>query len=127
MFTLISLTMATCNPDDGEDVDTRDKYVGQWNCTETATQHPVPITFSVDITKDALTTDEIYISNFYHLGFDEKAKGLVNFNSLNLPTQTVCNITFFGDGTYSQNKVNMTYYANDGADIDTVTAVFSKN
>jgi len=126
LLPLLLFTMATCNPDENE-VDPRDKFLGQWHCTETSTQNPTPITFTVDFTKDLLTTDEMYIANFYHLGFDEKAKVLVNFNNFEIPSQVVCNITFSGNGSFSQNKITMTYYANDGADIDTVNASFSRN
>jgi len=122
----IIVSFSQCIPEDDDSIDQRDKFLGNWNCTETASQNPNPITFTVNITKDELTENDIYISNFYHLGFDEKTKVLVNYNSLNVPSQVVCGMSINGSGTYSQNKINMLYYVNDGADIDTVNAVFSR-
>jgi len=123
-FVVVLITQ--CNPDDDELLDARDKFTGNWNCTETATQNPNPITFSINITKDELTENEVNIFNIYHLGMDEKARALVNVNNINIPSQIVCNMTIQGSGSYSQNKITILYYVNDGADIDTVNAVFNR-
>ncbi len=123
---LVLFTLTQCVPDDNDDMDLRDRLIGDWTCTETATLNPNPMTFTVNITKDMLTTDEIYIHNFYHLGFNEKAKAVVSANSINLPSQIVCDLKIEGAGTYSQNRINMNYIVNDGADIDTVSAVFTR-
>lgn len=122
----VLLTMAQCNPDDGIDIDPRDKYIGDWSCTETSTQNPNPMTFNVNIVKEPLTENEIFVHNFYHLGFNEKALLLVNGTNLNIPVQTVCGLIFNGEGGFAQNKINLTYTVNDGADIDTVSAVLSR-
>jgi len=125
LFSLLVLLIA-CDPDDDENIDQRDKYLGAWNCTETSSQNPNPITFQVSISKDELTENEIKLSNFYHLGFEEKTRIIVDFSDLSIPQQTVCNLTVTGSGAYTQNKVNLIYYVNDGADIDTVNALLAK-
>jgi len=125
LFSLLFFITA-CDPDDDKDIDQRDKFLGAWNCTETSSQNPNPITFQVSISKDELTENEINLSNFYHLGFEEKTRILVNFSDLSIPQQLVCNLTVSGSGAYSQSKVNLIYYVNDGADIDTVNALLAK-
>lgn len=123
---LILFSMAACNPDENEDIDQRDKFIGTWNCAETSTENSNTINFSVTISKDSLTENEIFMANFYLLGFDQKSRLIVNYSNLTFPQQVVCNKNVSGSGTYSNNKVNLTYYVNDNADIDTVNAVLSK-
>lgn len=125
-ISLFLMGLAACNPDENENADQREKFIGTWNCTETSSQNPNPITFSVTITKDELTENEIMLANFYHLGEDQKSRLVVNYSQLSMPQQTVCNLNVSGTGAYTQDKVNMTYYVNDGADIDTVNALLAK-
>jgi len=129
LFILVSvvvITLFSCNPDDDKDVDQRDKFIGAWTCTETSHKNPAPIDFSVHITKNELTTNEILLSNFYLLGNEEKITIRVDYSNLSIAQQTVCDMTVHGSGAYNQGKVNLVYYVNDGADIDTVNAVLSK-
>ena len=120
------LAISSCNPDENAVVDQRDKFLGTWNCTETSSQNPTAITFSVSIAKNELTENEISLSNFYHLGFDQKSNIAVSYSDLSIPSQVVCNLNVNGSGAYTQSKINMIYYVNDGADIDTVNALLSK-
>ena len=126
-FLIIALfAIASCKPDDNKDVDQRDKFIGSWNCTETSSKNHNSITFSVAISKNELTTNEIYLSNFYLLGSDQKARSTVDYSNLSIPQQVVCNLNVHGSGAYTQSKVNLLYYVNDNADIDTVNAILSK-
>lgn len=118
--------VASCNPDDDKDVDQREKFLGSWTCTETSSQNPNPINFSVSISKNELTENEMYLNNFYHLGAEEKTTVVVNFSNISIPEQVVCNLNVSGSGAYNNSKVNMVYYVNDGADIDTVNAVLNR-
>jgi len=127
IFLFITLfALNACKPDDNKDVDQRDKFVGTWNCTETSSKNHNSITFSVSIAKNELTTNEISLSNFYLLGFDQKARSIVDYSNLSIPQQVVCNLNIHGSGAYLQSKVNLIYYVNDNADIDTVNAILSK-
>ena len=127
LFLLVALfAIASCKPDENKDVDQRDKLIGTWSCTETSSKNHNPITFSIGITKNELTTNEISLSNFYLLGFDQKARSIVDYSNLSIPQQVVCNLNVHGSGAYAQSKINLVYYVNDNADIDTVNAVLSK-
>lgn len=127
-FTLIIMVafVAACNPDDDKDVDQREKFLGSWTCTETSSQNPNPINFSVSFSKNELTENEMSLNNFYHLGFEEKTTVIVNFSNVSIPEQVVCNLNVSGSGAYNNSKVNLVYYVNDGADIDTVNAVLNR-
>lgn len=134
-FLFLLLTASTalmywgCEPEEPNDpTDIIDQYTGTWISHETSTQFPDPITFSVEITKDPVSSNGVLISNFYHLGYaaSDRVKATVTRTTITIPVQTVCNMTINGTGTYSGNKINLLYYVNDGADIDEVTAVYSK-
>ncbi len=127
LFLLIALfAIASCKPDENKDVDQRDKFIGTWNCTETSSKNHNSITFSVVISKNELTTNEVSLANFYLLGADQKARSTVDYSNISIPQQVVCNLNVHGSGAYTQSKVNLLYYVNDNADIDTVNAILSK-
>ena len=123
---LFLLTIPSCKPDNNDVVDQRDKFIGTWNCAETSSQNPNVINFSVTVAKDELTENEILLDNFYHLGVDQKSRLLVDYSNLSMPQQTICNLNVNGSGAFTNSKVNLIYYVNDGADIDTVNALLSK-
>ena len=126
-FLLIALfAIASCKPDDNKDVDQRDKFAGTWNCAETSSKNHNTINFSVSISKNELTTNEISLTNFYDLGADQKARLTVDYSNLSIPQQVICNLNIHGSGAFTQSKINLLYYVNDNADIDTVNAVLSK-
>ena len=125
---LIVLTFYACNPDEEEPfVDPRDNYVGTWLAEETSILYPT-ITFLVHITLNPSNSTEILISNFYHLGNadEDKVSAIATKSSLTIQSQSVCNLTIYGSGSLSGNTINLTYYVNDGADIDEVAAVYTK-
>ena len=126
---IIVLTFYACNPDEEEPfVDPRDNYVGSWLAEETSTLYPNPITFTVNITLNPSNSTEVLISNFYHLGNadEDKVSAKATKSSLTIQSQSVCNLTIYGSGSLSGNTINLTYYVNDGADIDEVAAVYTK-
>ena len=125
---LIVLTFYACNPDEEEPfVDPRDNYVGTWLAEETSILYPT-ITFLVHITLNPSNSTEILISNFYHLGNadEDKVSAIATKSSLTIESQPVCNLTIYGSGSLSGNTINLTYYVNDGADIDEVAAVYTR-
>jgi len=123
---LFLLAMPSCKPDNNEDADQRDKFIGTWNCAETSSQNPNTINFSVSITKDDLTQNEILLDNFYHLGSDQKSRMIVDYSNVSMPQQTICNLNVNGSGAYTNSNISLVYYVNDGADIDTVNALLTK-
>ena len=131
LCTLASIFFS-CNPDDTNDTppqteDSRDKFVGSWLCNENSHQMGTS-SFTVPISLDPNNSSQIYLANFYQLGSSQKVYGVVANNSVTIPNQTVSSKSVRGSGTITNNntRINWNYYVNDGADIDTCTAVFSK-
>ncbi|CAN5556950.1 hypothetical protein BH11BAC2_BH11BAC2_23480 [soil metagenome] len=92
--------------------DDRDKFTGDWLCTETIAG--TPTTFTININKEGLS-DTINIRNFSGYGSSANALGFVNGNSLTIPGQEigVTNIPVQGSGIYSDplsgEKISMNY------------------
>ena len=125
---LISI-LYSCNPNDNNSTssDPRDNYTGNWNCSEVSHLNGSSA-FTVTISLNPNNSSQIYLANFYHLGTNQKVYGIVANTNVTIPQQTVNSIKISGSGTLTNNntKINWNYYANDGADIDTCTAVYSK-
>jgi hypothetical protein len=105
-----------------------DKFLGNWKATETSTLYGPGYVYDVTITRNTSNSVEILISNFYMQGVQERAKALVTGNTLTIVEQTICDgtITIEGSGKYVSEKIELTYTALDGADLDQVTAIFSR-
>lgn len=120
------LTMSKCTED--EIVDARDKFTGNWTCYESSKVFG-PSTFSVVISKSETNPAQILMQNFYHAGNDEQAYGSVSGNSVNIPKQPICNGDYqlWGSGYMeSDTKITWLYYSDDGQEIDTVNATFTR-
>jgi hypothetical protein len=135
-YTFVLLTLASvffsCNPDDTNNtpqpnVDPRDKFVGSWLCNEHSHQMGNS-SFTVPISKDINNSSQIALANFYQLGSSQKVYGVVTNNTVTISNQTVSGKSVRGSGTITNNNntINWNYYVDDGADIDTCTAVFTK-
>ncbi len=131
-FTLLALTtfLYSCDPNDGTDApdtDPRDKFVGSWICNETSTQNGNS-TYNVTVSLNPSNTSQILLAQFYQMSGGQKVFAIVANNNATVPEQTLTGLTMKGSGNYSTltNKINWTYYVNDGADIDTCTASYSK-
>lgn len=136
-YTFVLFTLAiiffSCNPDDPNDnpqptEDPRDKFVGSWLCNENSSQFGQINPFYVTITLNQSNSSQIYLANFYQLGSGQKVYGVVTNNTVTIPSQTVSSKSVSGSGTITNNNntINWNYYVNDGADIDTCTAVYTK-
>lgn len=120
--TSIIIFISSCAKDDTSPADPgadRDKYVGSWSCKET--QGSTSTSFTVTIEKYG-ELDTLYVYNFDNLGANEKAMFIVNDNSVVIPTQDITSFTISGSGTFSNNKINLSY----SVDSDQYTAVCSK-
>ncbi len=131
IFILASLTslLVSCDPDDNppDDTDPRDKFVGSWSCNENSHQMGTS-TFTVTISLNSGNSSQIYVANFYQLGTSQKVYAVVAGDNATIPDQSVSGVSVKGSGsiTSSNTKIDWNYYVNDGADIDTCTAVFTK-
>ena len=128
---LLMLLIWGCKPDDTPDPtnpdDVRAKYNGSWVCAENSKLFGQQ-TYSVNIGNDPNNSSQVLISNFYHFGYDaqDRAYAVVTSGTISVPNQAVCGHTIWGSGKLSGSKINWNYYVNDGADIDTVSAVYTK-
>lgn len=124
-FFLMVVLFWSCNPDPPDEEDPRDKFVGTWLCQETS-----DLSYTVNITKDPNNEKRILFYNFHHLGFNEYAFGEVNNNTVIVPFQLVCQGTMNvqGSGGMSNNNsvITLNYIFDDGANKDTVNAVYTK-
>ena len=104
-----------------------DKYLGNWKATESSTLYGSGYVYDVSIARNPSNSAEILISNFYMQGVQEKARALVTGNSLTIMEQTICDgtITIEGSGQYVSGKIELTYTALDGADLDYITASYA--
>jgi len=125
----LAISLYSCN-DDEEDiepyVDPRDKFVGSWLCTEDNKKSTM-IAYTVVISLDASNSSQVLLANFNLFGENESASGLVTNNLITVPLQTILDNDINGKGNMIDvNTINWEYYVDDGADIDTITAVFTK-
>ncbi len=136
LFILASLTgfLVSCNPNDNnpnDNTDARDKFVGNWTCGETSSQSKGKgfSSFTVAITLNSVNSSQIYLSNFYGMGNSQKVYAVVAGDNANIPDQSAGgfpSIKGSGSITSSNTKIDWNYYVSDGADIDSCTAVFTK-
>ncbi len=126
VLTLVILFISSCvkdestNPDGTPAVtDVRDKFVGDWICTETT--GPDEDKFTITISKDA-NDAYIKIVNFNNLGKPYSARVGVSNSNMSIGIQSISGTTYEGSGQYASNKITMTYTINDGITKQTATA-----
>jgi hypothetical protein len=124
----------TCNNNDNppDNTDPRDKFVGNWTCVETSTLNKKGTSsYTVAISLNTGNSSQIDLANFYGLGSAKTVYAVVAGDVATIPDQSISGTTGFsakgsGSITSSDTKINWDYYVNDGAEIDTCSAVFSK-
>lgn len=119
--------MFSCEVEDDEiDIDPVEKFIGKWKCEEDSELYGPGYNYDVIIERNPDHSTEVIITNFYMQGFEETAIALVVGSSLYIEEQGICDDTIFieGSGSYNKEKqeIKLTYTANDGADIDNVSA-----
>lgn len=122
---LLLLIVAACE-DDSRNV--TGKLPGTWFCEETSSTYG-KATYYVEITRTALSDNEIILDNFYHLGTGVKVNALVDLDYLEIPEQTISGFTISGTGKISEDgqKITITFTANDQGGVDSVSAVLTKH
>ncbi len=107
-------------------IDSREKFVGDWNGVETSAtigQQPVHI---VKISKSASASSEVLIGNFANT--QSAARAVVNNTVLTIPYQLINGgYVTGGSGVYSSNNVvNLTYTLIIGSSRDSCSTVYTK-
>ncbi|MCF8349189.1 MAG: hypothetical protein K9G61_10290 [Bacteroidales bacterium] len=118
----VMLFFASCIPDDNSDLNPVDKFLGTWSVSDNA----VRLNYQVTISSNPLNSAEVLMSNFADLG--KSAVGLVVGNTIVVEGQTlVGNYLVSGTGSYvSDSRLNFNYELNDGIDVETRQATFSR-
>jgi hypothetical protein len=119
------LFITACEIDPDLTTDPRDNFVGTWTVNEQSALYGTN-NYTAVIVKDPGNSTQVLIRNFYHFGMDEDTWAIPTISSITIPEQLVCNHTVKGNGTRNKNQITWSYTVNDGADIDQVTAVYTK-
>lgn len=122
----VAFFVVSCQPDQAEPADDRDKFVDVWHVVETSSQIG-NTNYDVHINLSTTNTSQVLMENFYNVGFSFKAVAGVSGTSLTLANQTYNASQLQGNGSMNgNNTINMSYTVNDGSSIDTCTAVFTR-
>ncbi len=118
----VLLFFGSCIPDDNNDLNPTDKFLGTWSVSDQALR----INYQVDIAYNPLNSSEVLLSNFADLG--QVAVGLVVGNSIVIESQTLSNsYSVTGTGSFvNESKLNFNYELSDGIDVESRKAIFSK-
>ena len=101
---------------------TSNSFAGKWNNYETSSVNG-PATYPVTI--EAPNAATILINSLY--GFQSKVGGTVVGSTFTIPSQVVDGNSISGSGTLANPaQINMIYYIDTGAYIDSVSAVLTK-
>lgn len=111
--------------DDTDPDDPRDSFIGNWTVNEVSSLYGTT-NYSATIIYDPSNSTQVLIKNFYHFGMEIETFAITTSASITVPEQTVCNHQVKGKGLLNKSKIEWTYTVNDGADIDDVTATFTK-
>jgi hypothetical protein len=123
---LLTVILTSCAEEDLTDPeDDRDVLLGKWNVTENCSRDA----YSVEIVKDPSNSSQVIINNFWNGGSCANTVfAIVAGNDLFIPKQTFCNGDFEvdGSGDLDNEEITWTYSVNDGADLFTCSAVYSR-
>jgi len=129
VLTVITFIYSCKEGDSGDNGDAREIFEGQWNVSETskllgARNYIVQI----DLSKNHIS--RINLFDFYKLGVTDSVFGIVSsvsVNTITIPEQELKDNFIQGKGILANdNLINFTYYIDDGNDVDTVKALYSR-
>lgn len=124
-----TLTSCEDDPFTDDNGDTRDAFVGTWTVAEDS-KLIGQRNYLTEIEKSTSFPSRVNIFDFYKLGVNDSVYATVSSvlaDALTIPNQTLSGNLIYGNGTLvNDNLINMTFYVDDGNDIDTVEAVYTK-
>ena len=127
-FSIVSILFYSCDPNDNDSPldDPRDRFIGNWICSETSSENGSS-SFTVTISLKPDNSTQILLSNFYQLGTAAKVYAIVAGTYATIPEQTVSGFSIKGNGTLINNntRIDWTYQVSE-ADLDDCTAVYTK-
>ncbi|MEZ5083870.1 MAG: hypothetical protein R2750_10540 [Bacteroidales bacterium] len=125
IFIMLILSSCIEESDPFDLPDDRDVFLGIWDVSESCSKD----FYSVEIIKDPSNSAQVIIKNFGNTGScSNPPYGIVAGSSLFVPTQSICSDLFEvnGDGTLNKNKITWQFTINDGADLYTCSATYTK-
>lgn len=127
LFLIIFITsvLISCKKDDTTEViDSRDAFVGTWNVSD----HQITkANYQVRIYKDANYSEKVWLINFH--GTTDTAFAYILDKNITINSQVLSTTHLSTGGTGSMSGttiINMEYYISDGAQQDTIQAVYQK-
>ncbi len=119
---LLAFTIGSCEKQEEETVN-RDKVVGQWDVVEnevsvtpaSVEQRQIEEAYFVNLTRSDMFADEVYIYNFFNIGYDFHVPAYVEDKTIIISKITLEDHTIHGQGTIStDNKIiEWTYWVED--------------
>lgn len=118
---------SSCTDDDLANPESdRDKFIGTWEVNENCQR----TSYSTEIEADPTNSAQVIIMNFWLIGNQEDPPyAIVAGNNIVIPKQFITNnkdIEVMGSGDYSNDEIIWSFTMNDGADLYTCDAVYSK-
>lgn len=124
---VLSASLISCADEEPlePDTDPRDKFVGSWTVSEEVAG-AASGTYPASVALDSSNTSRIRIFNIFNLGNAVSVSALVANNSLDISSQTVSGVIISGNGSFVANSFVLNYTANDGSQIESVKATYSR-
>ena len=125
-LTLLLFFAISCEKDNN--FDPRDEYRGIWLVNENSSMLGQRA-YEIIIKKDSFNINGLNFYNFYKIGTEQKVFGTIstqNISKLTIAKQLVKNNILEGFGDIKRNELNLTCFINDGNEIDTVNAKFTR-
>ena len=122
----ILLLLLGCEKDENKDI--RDDFVGNWLVNENSSLLGQR-TYEVSIFKDSTNISGINIYNFYKIGIEDSVFSTISgveSTDLTIPNQTSKSNIIEGFGTLKKDEIEINYFINDGNQIDTVNANYTR-
>ena len=121
------LLLSSCEKEDGNDI--RDEFEGNWLANEKSSLLDQRI-YVILISKDLSNNSGLYIYNFYKIGLEQRVFSTIsstNNNFLTIPNQTIKSYTIEGVGEIKNEEIILNYFINDGNEIDTLKATYTRD
>lgn len=122
---LIVLIVSSCQKDESTDtIDDRDAFVGTWNVSD---QIISKANYQVRIYKDPSLSTKVWMINFH--GVTDTAYAYVDGKNITISQQQIgsTHLTTAGSGLMTgTSKIELEYYVSDGAQQDTISAIYLK-
>lgn len=128
-FLTAILIFPSCVTDEDENPDPtsdRDNFIGTWNVQETCSRD----SYAVVIEADPTNSSQVIIKNFWLIGYQEEPPyAIISGSVMTIPQQAMCDNysnEVKGSGTLSKDEITLQYTVNDGADLWTCSATYTR-